>query len=83
MKLIESLQEILDNEGLRYQIIKDELAEIKLKFGDERRTEITYLDDEIGMLDLIEEEEVSSSSGLKLRKRRRRRMLKNILAAGF
>ena len=58
MKLIERLKEILANEGLRYQIIKDELAEVKHKFGDERRTEITYLDDEIKMLDLIEEEDV-------------------------
>ena len=58
MKLIERLKEILANEGLRFQIIKDELAEIKHKFGDERRTEITYLDDEISMLDLIEEEDV-------------------------
>ena len=43
---------------MRFQIIKDELAEIKDKFGDERKTEITYLDDEISMLDLIEEEDV-------------------------
>ncbi|MGF2411820.1 MAG: DNA gyrase subunit A [Ferruginibacter sp.] len=58
MKLIERLKEILANEGMRFQIIKDELAEVKQKFGDERRTEITYLDDEIGMLDLIEEEDM-------------------------
>ncbi len=58
MKLIERLKEILANEGLRFQIIKDELTEVKTKFGDARRTEITYLDDEIGMLDLIEEEDM-------------------------
>ncbi len=58
MKLIERLKEILANEGIRFQIIKDELTEVKQKFGDERRTEITYLDDEIGMLDLIEEEDM-------------------------
>jgi DNA gyrase subunit A len=58
MKLIERLKEILANEGMRFQIIKDELTEVKQKFGDERRTEITYLDDEIGMLDLIEEEDM-------------------------
>ncbi|HTB51517.1 MAG TPA: DNA gyrase subunit A [Ferruginibacter sp.] len=58
MKLIEHLKEILANEPLRYQIIKDELAEVKAKFGDERKTEITYMDDEINMLDLIEEEDV-------------------------
>jgi DNA gyrase subunit A len=58
MKLIDHLKEILANEPLRYQIIKDELAEVKEKFGDERKTEITYMDDEINMLDLIEEEDV-------------------------
>lgn len=58
MKEIARLEEILANEGLRYQIIKDELAEIKAKFGDERKSEITYADDEIGMLDLIEEEDM-------------------------
>ena len=58
MKLIAHLKEILSNEDMRYQIIKDELAEVKHKFGDERKTEITYLDDEIKMIDLIEEEDV-------------------------
>jgi len=58
MKTIAHLKEILANEGIRFQIIKDELAEVKAKFGDARKTEITYLDDEIGMLDLIEEEDV-------------------------
>lgn len=58
MKLIERLKEILANESMRFEIIKNELAEIKNKFGDERRTEITYLDDEIKMIDLIEEEDV-------------------------
>ncbi len=58
MKLIGRLNEILGDEGLRFQIIKDELAEIKEKFGDERKTEITYLADEISIEDLIEEEDV-------------------------
>lgn len=58
MKLIERLKEILANEGMRFEIIKAELVEVKEKFGDERRTEITYLDDEIGTLDLIEEEDM-------------------------
>ena len=43
---------------MRFQIIKDELEEIKQKFGDERKTEITYLADEMRMEDLIEEEDV-------------------------
>jgi DNA gyrase subunit A len=34
------------------------IAEIKEKFGDERRTEITYLDDEVKIKDLIKEEDV-------------------------
>ena len=58
MKLIGRLQEILANEGLRYEIIKTELAEVKAKFGDERKTEIVYVGDEMNMLDLIEEEDV-------------------------
>ena len=58
MALIGKLKEILANEGMRFQIIKDELEEIKQKFGDERKTEITYLADEISMQDLIEEEDV-------------------------
>lgn len=58
MKLIARLKEILGDEGLRFQIIKDELIEIKERFGDERKTEITYLADEISIEDLIEEEDV-------------------------
>jgi DNA gyrase subunit A len=58
MKEIERLKEILGNEGMRYKIITDELLEVKNKFGDERKSEIVYADDEIGMLDLIEDEEV-------------------------
>ncbi|MEO8861456.1 MAG: DNA gyrase subunit A [Ginsengibacter sp.] len=58
MALIGRLKEILGNESMRFQIIKDELKEIKDKFGDERKTEITYLADEISMQDLIEEEDV-------------------------
>jgi DNA gyrase subunit A len=58
MKLIEHLKEILANESMRYDIIKKELAEVKAKFGDERKTEIVYANNEINMLDLIEEEDV-------------------------
>ena len=58
MKLIERLKEILANESMRFDIIKTELAEVKAKFGDERKTTIEYADDEINMLDLIEEEDV-------------------------
>ena len=58
MKVIERLKEILANEGLRFDIIKTELLEIKTKFGDERKSEIVFADNEIDMLDLIEEEDV-------------------------
>lgn len=58
MKLIEHLKEILANEDMRYDIIKKELIEVKEKFGDERKSEIVYVGDEINMLDLIEDEDV-------------------------
>ena len=58
VKLIAHLKEILSNEGMRYDIIKTELVEIKDKYGDERQTEITYLDDEVKIKDLIKEENV-------------------------
>ena len=58
MKLIEHLKEILANEDIRYDIIKKELLEVKEKFGDERKSEIVYVGDEINMLDLIEDEDV-------------------------
>src|SRR5690349_2585600 len=58
MKLIAHLNELLANEGKRFDLIKTELTEIKDKFGDERKTEITYLDDEVKIKDLIKEEDV-------------------------
>jgi DNA gyrase subunit A len=58
MKLIAHLNELLSNEGMRFELIKTELLEIKEKFGDERNTEITYLDDEVKIKDLIKEEDV-------------------------
>jgi DNA gyrase subunit A len=58
MKLIAHLKEILANESMRYDIIKTELAEVKEKFGDARKTDITYLDNEVSIKDLIKEEDV-------------------------
>ncbi|MGZ3852565.1 MAG: DNA gyrase subunit A [Flavisolibacter sp.] len=58
MKLITHLKDILANETMRYDIIKTELAEIKEKFGDARKTDITYLDNEVSIKDLIKEEDV-------------------------
>ena len=58
MALIGRLKEILANEGMRFDIIKQELTDVKEKFGDVRKSEIVYADDEIDMLDLIEEQDV-------------------------
>jgi DNA gyrase subunit A len=58
MKLIASLKELLGSEHLRFELIKTELLEVKEKFGDERKSEIQYLADEMRIEDLIEEEDV-------------------------
>ncbi|MEY4628932.1 MAG: gyrase subunit [Bacteroidota bacterium] len=58
MKLISYLKDLLSNEGKRFDLIKTELSEVKEKFGDTRRTEITYLDNEVSIEDLIKEEDV-------------------------
>ena len=56
--LIARLKEILANEHLRFDIIKGELAEIRKKYGDERRSEIVYYGDDISFEDMIPEEEM-------------------------
>jgi DNA gyrase subunit A len=58
MKTIAHLNDILNNEPLRYNIIKDELIEIKEKFGDERRSEIVYIGDDLRIEDMIADEDV-------------------------
>jgi DNA gyrase subunit A len=58
MKLITHLQSILDDEVLRMKIIKDELLEMKEKYGDERRTNIIYAGNEMSMEDLIPNDDV-------------------------
>jgi DNA gyrase subunit A len=58
MKVIDHLRLLLSDEGMRFELIKTELREVKEKFGDARRSEITFLDDEVSMLDLIKEEDV-------------------------
>jgi DNA gyrase subunit A len=58
MKLITYLTELLADEGKRFEVIRGELEEIKEKFGDKRKTEITYLDNEVSIKDLIREEDV-------------------------
>ncbi|WP_304341378.1 DNA gyrase subunit A [Metaclostridioides mangenotii] len=59
LKTINRLKEILANEGLLLQIIKDEMNEIKTKYSDERRTEIVHAEGEIDMRDLIDDEEIA------------------------
>lgn len=58
MKLIEHLRSILNDHDLRMKIIKDELLEVKEKFGDERRTEINYAGGDLNIEDMIPDEEV-------------------------
>ena len=58
MKLITYLKELLSDESKRFELIKTELFEVKEKFGDKRKTEITYLDNEVRMEDLIKMEDV-------------------------
>jgi DNA gyrase subunit A len=58
MQTIDYLNSVLADEGLRMQIIKDELTEIKEKYGDERRTEIVYSSAEMNTEDFIEDEDV-------------------------
>ncbi len=56
--LIARLNEILGSEALRMGIIKDELAEIKERYGDERRTQVVHSDDDITLEDMIPNEEM-------------------------
>jgi DNA gyrase subunit A len=58
MKLVDYLKEVLNNKDLRMKIIKDELQEVKEKYGDERRTEIVHAGNEMSMEDLIPDDEV-------------------------
>ena len=58
MQLISWLKELLADEGKRFDVIRKELQEVKDKFGDARKTEITYLDNEVSIKDLIREEDV-------------------------
>jgi DNA gyrase subunit A len=58
MKTIDYLNSILADEGLRMRIIKDELLEIKEKYGDERKTEMVHSSAEMNTEDFIEDEDV-------------------------
>ena len=58
LELIKELKEILDKVELRMSIIKDELAIILERYGDERRTEIIHSADDINIEDIIPDEEM-------------------------
>lgn len=58
MKTIDYLKSVLADESLRMQIIKDELAEVREKYGDERRTTITHSAEDMRMEDFIVDEDV-------------------------
>ncbi len=58
MKLIAHLKEILKKVELRMQIIKDELLEVKAKYGDERRTQIVYSSEEFNPEDFYADDEM-------------------------
>lgn len=58
MKLITGLKELLASKELRMQLIKDELAEIKEKYGDARRSVIEYSGGDVSIEDLIADENV-------------------------
>jgi len=58
MKTIDYLRSVLEDEGLRMKIIKDELLEVKDKYGDERRSTIVHSAEDMRMEDFIEDEEI-------------------------
>ena len=58
LKLIDRLKEILANVELRMQIIKEELTEIKSKYGDKRRSEIVYSSEEFNPEDFYADDEM-------------------------
>ncbi|NKI31965.1 DNA gyrase subunit A [Croceivirga thetidis] len=58
LKTIEDLKDILDKKERRMQIIKDELNEVKEKYGDERRSEINFAGGDLSIEDMIPNEQV-------------------------
>ena len=57
-KMIAYYRQVLSDEKMVFGIIKDEILEIKRKYADPRRTEISSMEGEIDMLDLIDEEDM-------------------------
>jgi len=58
MGLIAYYKSVLADKGLRMQIIKDELAEMKERYGDKRRTEIVHAADDISIEDILPDDEM-------------------------
>jgi DNA gyrase subunit A len=58
IKLIAHLKAILEDEGMRKDIIKEELWDIKARYGDARRTEISFEDGDINIEDVVADEQV-------------------------
>ena len=58
LERVKELREILGDEAMVLQVVKDELMEISEAYGDERRTEITYADGEIDIEDLIADQQM-------------------------
>lgn len=58
IKTIADLKDILDKKERRMQIIKDELLEVKDKYGDERRSEINFAGGDLSIEDMIPDEQV-------------------------
>ncbi|RNC86353.1 MAG: DNA gyrase subunit A [Winogradskyella sp.] len=58
MKTIEDLKDILDKKDRRMDIIKEELLEVKSKYGDERRSTIEYAGGDLSIEDMIPDEKV-------------------------
>ncbi|MDR2221155.1 MAG: DNA gyrase subunit A [Flavobacteriaceae bacterium] len=58
MKLINHLKELLASKELRMNLIKEELIEVKQKYGDERRSVIEYAGGDVSITDLIADEQV-------------------------
>ena len=59
IRLIASLKEILESNDIQMQIIKDELLEIKAKYGDARRTDIIYASEEMNPEDFYADEDMA------------------------
>ncbi len=58
MKLIDHLTAVLENVSMQMQIIKDELLEMKAKYGDERRSEIIYASEEFNPEDFYADDDM-------------------------